>query len=317
MFANNTNNSAFYITNAIDVSFTGLQDYESIYGVYLAGASIHECSFSNLEFWNPTTTGFYSDANSHLRMAVDGLYVYHAGGLGVRFYDFDNSSISNVVSDSSTGYGIEIILCDNTTFSNLTALNGSSIGIAQPTGYGAACTVCTFEGLVARNNRGAANCHGVWFGWLNYSSVSNITTYDNQGSGVIIGDASRCTFMGISATADDACGILVGNSINYCVISGATIYAVGSYGIDVNGASYSIFNNITTDSCGAGSGHYYRTPLRSTVCNCMALNQVGNGFLMTNNGSGWCLLHGNTEYNTTGWTGALLNWRYDDNYTTD
>jgi len=316
MCANSNRNYGYYIATCSNVTFNGLTDYESYYGVYVSGASVNNCIITNINLYNPGYIGFYTSHDVRSRLIISNINVYHAANMGIAIYSCYNSDFSNLFSSDSTDYGIYIHDCYYATFNGLSATNGTSPGIYLDGNY-----YCDFSNLVARYNRNNSNTHGVYTENLYFCNIICVNCCDNQGSGFYI-RGEHSTFSDIVASYDDVYGIY-GVHCAYVVISTAIVYQSGSYGVDLHSLSYSIIEGISTDGCGGLYGQYYETPLRSHFINNMAINQSAAnnyGFYYLNNGTGYNQLFACSTYNDTAeWPsgGGYGNWFIDHCLTMD
>jgi hypothetical protein len=310
MIANNTGNYGYYIATCSNTVFNGLTDYESTYGVYVSGASVNNCSIGNINSWNPGTTGFYVSNHTRGRLIVNNVTVYHAGSNGIEIAACDNSEFFNLFSSNSTGYGIYIGGCDYSTFSNLSAIDNSNVG-----NYLVSNTYCAFTNILARYNRGSTSYHGTYMQECHFCTIQCVICYDNAGSGLYLDHGQHYTCNGITSLYDDVCGIFI-NHGDDVILSNASIYGTGSYGVDLHSLTYSIVSGILTDSC-VTYGQYYETPLRSQFQDNRAVNQSagGNyGYYFLNNGTGYNhLADCNYSNCASGYPsgGGYGNWNYD------
>jgi len=236
--ANNTNNAGFYIAACNMCVFDGLFDYMSTYGVYVAGA-FSDVTIANVETYDPSYCGFYTDGNLRTRITLNGISSYSAcasgGSAGIVIQFCDYSVFSNLRSGADATTGVYIFNCDNSEGGNWASSNSGGQGI-----YVGFCTYCAFSSLVSY----FAGSRGIYFDTCTGVVINGGVVYQSSITGVYLVNCSYCRISDSIASTNRTNGALshgfwldtgnVGNALVEC-----TAYANRRDGFNTTNATNS------------------------------------------------------------------------------
>ncbi len=201
---NNPDSAAYGILiNTTYSTYSNIYSYQDYRGVSVNNSdnSIFGCNV-----YNSTQLGFWSQAGIS-RLVVNGLWVRSCGNTNIRFTNTQNSTISNVLSTGSGGYGIDFAtVVTYCTITGLVALANTTYDI-----YFAGASYCQISGV---HCNGTAT--GLYVATGSYSGFEGINSYNHAGVGIQFAAGSNCVLSGSTVVTGCGTGItLAGGATNY------------------------------------------------------------------------------------------------------
>ena len=191
--ANNTNNAGFYISICSSCQFSGLTDYESTYGVYVASTS-DNCTISDVETYNTGSFGFFTDTNQRYRCSFSNISAFSSGGgPGIQIQYCDLSVFSGLRTDSATNQGIYINNCDNCSGGNWSSMNSAGTGIIIVN-----CTYCAFSSFSIYWTGGV----GLWLNGCTGVAITGGAVYQASTTGVYVVSCSYCRVSDVTSNTN-------------------------------------------------------------------------------------------------------------------
>jgi hypothetical protein len=207
-----------------------LTDYESTYGVYIAGA-FDNFSISNVELYNSGNTGFYSDANQRNGVTLSGISSYSAGNYGIYLQYFDYSMFSGFRATYSSNIGIYLAACDNSAGSGfITSVCTGAGTVFSSCLYGEYASVYSYYdgaiGVRITSSTGIFVCGGG-----SYQAAAEMVQIDNSNY------CKVTNFIGSTNRTNGYNGFVLGGANTGCAYIGCTSYAAKRHGFYSTSAS--------------------------------------------------------------------------------
>lgn len=253
-----------YLANSADhFHLSGIRTYScggSAYGTRVNGSNgTAEGIYSNADY---NGIGFFGSANS-----IGVLHVHTSSNYGI-YISGDYLAIGALYSNNAGNYGVN---CDSMRHSTIASIGSYSAGNDGVRLYDVDyCSIGVIESEAAR---GTASSHGVYIYNTFRTSVSTISIYDAQGSGLFMGYNSEISVGVVNSSYCDVDGVYI-VGCDYGQIGLISVYSNSGDGVQ----TYSGCNGLMISCIEAHNNGGYGLNQASTggAPNCMVFGLLAN-----------------------------------------